>query len=50
MFFALFIVNTLYRTHYSTCKTADTDACKTYNTIIVYTTVSLKMNPRDRNM
>jgi hypothetical protein len=35
----------------STYQTAYTDACKTHHTIIVYTTVFLKMNPpRVRNM
>jgi len=39
-----------YRTHSSTYKTGYTDACKTYCTMTVYTTVFLKMNPRVRNM
>jgi len=34
-----------YRTHSSTYQTPYTDECKTYNTITVYTTVFLKMNP-----
>jgi len=38
------------RTHFSTYKTAYTDACKTYRTITVYTTVFLKMNSRFRNI
>ena len=49
-FFASCIVNMQYRTPSSTCKTADTNACKTYRTITVYTTVFVKMNPRDGNM
>ena len=34
----------------STYQTVDNDACKTYHTITAYTTVTLKVNPRDRNM
>jgi len=49
MFFASFVVNMQYRTLSSTCKAAYTDARKTHHTIIVYTTVFLKMNPRDGN-
>jgi hypothetical protein len=42
----------IYRYGIACCtyKTADTDACKTYYTIPVYTTVFLKMNARFRNM
>jgi hypothetical protein len=39
-----------YRTHSSTYKTANSDACTTYHTIPVYTTFFLKMNPGARNM
>jgi len=39
-----------YLTHYSTYKTAYTDACITHTTVTVYTAVFLKMNPRVRNM
>jgi len=34
----------------STHKTAYTDACKTYRTVIVYIAVFLKMNSRVRNI
>jgi len=34
----------------STHKTLYTDACKTYHTITVYTTVFLKLNPRISNV
>jgi len=39
-----------YRKRSSTCNTAYTDECKTHYTIPVYTTVSVKMNHRFRNM
>ena len=46
----LFRVYRHYRTHSSSYQTAYIAACKRYNTITAYTTVSLKMNPRVRNM
>jgi hypothetical protein len=36
--------------HSSTNKIAYTDECKTYHTVIVYTTIFLKMNPGVRNI
>jgi hypothetical protein len=42
--------STYFENPSSTYKTPYTDACKTYYTLPVYTTVFLKMNPRLLNI
>jgi len=48
--FACIVISSLPAYLHTTYYTAYTDACKTYRTILVHTTVLLKMNPRVRNM